>query len=103
MAIGNARESGQRGPCATRPTADSVAATITGIVSIQQACEAFRVAGWPTVVAGNRIAIDNRVFARYVDPSATPAAAGGNASTNWVVYGIGERPTVRIVVADLER
>lgn len=75
-------------------TADGVAAVIAGVPTIGAACQAIEAAGWRSSVAGNRITVNDRVFARYIDQ------VGGDAEppeARWVVYGIGERPVVRIV------
>lgn len=73
------------------PSAEAVAAVVTRAGTIDSAAEALRDAGWQNTVAGSRINVSNRVFARFIDGN-----AGG---ATWVVYGIGDRPPVRIVVA----
>ena len=71
--------------------ADRVAAVIAGNASIGAACRALRAAGWRSVLAGNRITVNDEVFVRYIDQS-------GSDTPTWVVYGIGDRPAIRIVV-----
>lgn len=81
---------------ATPPSADQVAAAVAGVPTISEACRALRAAGWRSDIAGNRISVDGRVFARYV---AQGDGQSGSPDARWVVYGTGERPVVRIVVA----
>ena len=92
------------------PSAGDVAAVIAGLPSIGVACEALRGAGWRSTIAGNRITVNDRVFARFIDGGvgggvgdATGGAAGDCA--RWLVYGIGkgDRPAVSIVDADVIR
>lgn len=79
-----------------RPSADQVAALIAGKPTIGAVCRALRSAGWKSTVAGNRITVDDRVFVRYIYQAAGP---DGPYDARWVVYDIGDRPIVRIVVA----
>lgn len=79
------------GQSANIPSADTVAAVVARAATVDSAAEALRSAGWQSSVAGKRINVNNRVFARFVDGSAGPPT--------WVVYGIGDQPAVRIVVA----
>lgn len=71
--------------------ADRVAAVIAGVSSIGEACQALQAAGWCSAIAGNRITVNDEVFARYIENT-------GTETPTWVVYGIGDRPAVRIVV-----
>lgn len=77
-----------------RPTAEEVAAIVSGIGTIGQACAALRDQGWKSSIAGNRITVDDQIFVRFVDDGA--GAEEANAA-RWVVYGINGRPTVWIV------
>ena len=82
------------------PTADSVAAAIAGLPTIGAAVQAIRAAGWRSNLAGNRITVNDTVFARYIGELDGSDHADGRAEpadARWVVYGIGERPAVRIV------
>lgn len=73
------------------PNADAVASVVARTSTIDAAAEALRSAGWQSTVAGKRINVNNRVFARFVD--------GDAGVPSWVIYGIGDQPPVRIVVA----
>lgn len=75
------------------PSADAVAAVIGSHGSIDSAAEAIRTAGWQSTVAGSRINIGDRVFARFIDGN------GNGRGSAWVIYGIGDQPPVRIVTA----
>lgn len=80
----------------SHPTAEKVADLIAGLPTIDRACAALRAAGWRSGVAGNRITVNDSVFVRYIDQDPGPV---GGSDAKWVVYGTGERPAVRIVVA----
>ena len=86
----------QRNSEAVLPTADGVAAVIAGVPSIGLARQAIEDAGWRSSVAGNRITVNDRVFARYIEQAGDQPDL---ADPRWVVYGIGERPVVRIVAS----
>lgn len=75
------------------PSAKKVAALIAGVACIGTACETLRNAGWRSTIAGNRITVNDRVFARYID------AGADNDGARWLVYGIGDQPPVCIVAA----
>lgn len=77
-----------------QPTAEQVAALVAGIGTIGAACHALRAEGWDSVIAGNRITINDRVFARFIDES---VGIDAGTAARWVVYGIGDRPAVWIV------
>lgn len=79
------------------PTAEQVASLVSGIGTIGAACNALRAAGWNTRIAGNRITINDRVFARFIDESVGMTVG---AAARWVIYGIGDRPAVFIVGAE---
>lgn len=76
------------------PTAERVAALVSGIGTIGAACNALKAEGWNSVIAGNRITIDDRIFARFIDES---VGMDAGSAARWVVYGIGDRPAVWIV------
>ncbi len=83
----------ERGPTPVQvPNADSVAAVVARAVTIDAAAESLTGVGWQSRVAGNRINVANRVFARFIDDQP--------GRPTWVVYGIGDKPPVRIVVAN---
>lgn len=91
---------GRPAPEATGPggpaTAEKVAGLIAGLPTIGRACAALRAAGWRSQIAGNRITVEDSVFARYIDQGPGPSGLG---DAKWVVYGVGECPAVRIVPA----
>lgn len=84
------------GVSGNNPNAELVAAIVAGIPTIGEACRALSAVGWQSKVAGNRISVNDRVFVRYIDET---AGSNGSPDTRWVVYGVGDRPVVRIVVA----
>lgn len=79
----------------SEPTAETIASILEGIPTIGKAREAMKWAGWLTSIAGNWIAVNNRVFARCTGESVD---AEGHGEVRWVVYGIDDQPAVRIVV-----
>lgn len=85
------------GDYGTRPNADRVAEVVAGIPTIGEACRALSAAGWQSKVAGNRISVNDQVFVRYIYET---AGSNGSDDTRWVVYGVGDRPVIRIVVAN---
>ena len=78
------------------PTTEQVAAVVSGAGTIGAACNALRCQGWKSIIAGNRITVDDRIFARFIDESVGMEAT---AAPRWVVYGLGSRPQVWIVGA----
>jgi hypothetical protein len=84
------------GVSGSHPDAELVAAIVAGIPTIGEACRALSAVGWQSKVAGNRISVNDRVFVRYIYET---AGSTGSPDTRWVVYGVGDRPVVRIVVA----
>lgn len=83
---------------ADAPLAQHVAAVLAGIGSIGRACDALRQAGWQSAIAGNRITIHDRVFARYIDDG----GHSGPDNARWLVYGIDDRSPVWLVGAGAE-
>lgn len=77
------------------PNADAIAEVLAGIPTIGEACDALKCAGWLTSIAGNRISVNSRVFARFLGESVD---ADGHLEVRWVVYGLNDQPAVRIVV-----
>lgn len=82
------------------PSAELVAEVIAGSETVDEACRALRSSGWRSTISGRRIAVSDRVFARHVADS---RRADGSAASQWVVYGIADRPAVRIVVVSRDR
>jgi len=75
-------------------TAEQVARVVAGIPAIGEACEALKKAGWRASIAGNRITVDDDVFARFIGAT---AGAHGSVEASWVIYRIAGTPPVWIV------
>lgn len=56
-------------------TVEQVAGVVAGIPAIGQACDALTKAGWRASIAGNRVTVNDEVFARFI--GATVGALGG--------------------------
>ena len=67
------------------PTAEQVAGVVAGIPAIGVACNALRKAGWRATIAGNRITVEDRVFAQFIG---TTVDAHGGIHARWMIYGI---------------
>ena len=78
-------------------TAEQVARVVAGIPAIGEACEALKKAGWRASIAGNRITVDDDVFAQFIG---TTADAHGGVEARWVIYRIAGTPPVWIVGAE---
>ena len=76
------------------PTVGRVAEIMVGATTIGRACAALQAAGWQSTIAGNRITVADRVFARYLDPG--PRGAG---HARWLVYGGDGQSSFQIVIA----
>lgn len=76
------------------PTAEQVATIVSCTGTIGAACDALRREGWQSSIAGNRITVNDAVFARYIDES---VGMQSGAAPRWVVYGISDRPAVWVV------
>lgn len=77
-------------------SAEQIAEVVAGIPTVEAACLAIREAGWLSSVAGNRITVNDRVFARLI---AEPDDSDADVTGKWLIYGIGDQPPVRIVDA----
>lgn len=77
------------------PSADDVAAALEGIHTIREANQLFRSARWRISTVGNLIVFNSGVVALLIDGGGERAGYG---SARWSVYGIADRPCVRIVV-----
>ena len=75
------------------PTPDAVAQTVAGIPTIGEARVALMNAGWRATIAGNRITVNEGVFAQFF-------GAGGGVDANWVIFKIAGTPSVRVVGAE---
>ena len=78
-------------------SAEQVAGMVAGIPAIGEACDALRKAGWRASIAGNRITVNDDVFAQFI--AATVGARGG-VEARWVIYGIAGTPPVWVVGAE---
>jgi hypothetical protein len=78
-------------------TAEQVAGVVAGIPVIGEACDALRNAGWRASIAGNRITVNDEVFAQFI--GATAGAPGG-VDARWVIYRIAGTPPVWVVGAE---
>lgn len=86
------------GGCSRLPNADAVAAVVSRTDTVDAAAEALSEAGWSAAVSGNRIKVNHSVF--FANHSVIARIAADAAGCrNWVVYGIGDMPRVRIVVS----
>jgi hypothetical protein len=77
-----------------QPTVKRVADIMAGVPTIGRACDALRAAGWHSSIAGNRITVDDRIFARYIGPGPF-----GPSEPRWLVYGGEEPAAFEIVIA----
>jgi len=82
------------------PTAKGVAEIIGEHSAIGGACAALNDAGWPSVIAGNRITVADRVLALFI---AEQVGVSGRLAARWVVYGIDDRRLIRVAVAGQKR
>ena len=78
-------------------TAEQVAGIVAGIPAIGKACEALIRAGWRASIAGNRITVNDEVFAQFI--GAHLGHAGGVEAT-WVIYAIAGTAPVWVVGAE---
>jgi hypothetical protein len=77
-------------------TAEQVAGLVAGIPVIGEACEALRNAGWRASIAGNRITVNDEVFAQFIGAN---VGALGDVDARWVIYRIAGAPPVWVVGA----
>jgi hypothetical protein len=80
-------------------TAEQVAGVVAGIPAIGEACDALRKAGWRATIAGNRITVNDEVFAQFI--GATVGGLGA-VDARWVIYRIADAPPVWIVGAEAQ-
>jgi hypothetical protein len=79
------------------PTVERVAEVVVGIPVIGEACNALRRAGWRTTLAGNRITVNDEVFAQFIGVT---VSRFGPVDARWVIYHFAGTPPVRIVGAE---
>lgn len=77
-----------------RASADDVATAIQGCDTIGRAFESLSNAGWHTVIAGNRITVDDRISLRFIGERRHD---DGRRDADWMVSEIGGGPLVRII------
>jgi hypothetical protein len=78
-------------------TAEQVAGLVAGIPVIGEACAALRKAGWRASIAGNRITVNDEVFAQFIGAT---VAAPGRVDARWVVYEMAGTPPMWVVGAE---
>ena len=78
-------------------TVEQVAGVVAGIPAIGKACYALRKAGWRATIAGNRITVNDEVFAQFIGRGCRPA---GGVDARWVIYRIAGTPPVWVVGAE---
>ncbi len=81
----------------TMLAAEQVAGVVAGIPTLGEARNALRKAGWRASIAGNRITVNDEVFALFI--GATVGSPGG-IDARWVVYRIAGTPPVWVVGAE---
>lgn len=81
------------GEQATMLTAEQVAAVVAGIPVIGRACDALKNAGCYARIAGNRITVNDEMFAQLIWSSV-------GADATWVVYQTGGAPPVWVCGAE---
>lgn len=82
------------------PTVEAVAAIVGRQCTIGSACAALIGAGWPSVIAGNRITVADRILALFI---AERSGESFHLAARWVVYGIDDRQLIRLVVEDRQQ
>ena len=78
-------------------TAEQVAGVVAGIPAIGWACDALKKAGWRASISGNRITVNDEVFAQFIG---TTVGALGGIDARWVVYRIAGTPPLSVVGAE---
>ena len=78
-------------------TAEQVAGVVAGIPAIGWACDALKKAGWRASIAGNRITVNDEVFAHFIGAS---VGALGGTDARWVIYRIVGTSPVWVVGAE---
>lgn len=78
-------------------TAEQVAAVVAGNHVIGVACDALKNAGCRARIAGNRITINDEMFAQFLGATVGPF---GNTDATWVIYRTSGAPPVWVVGAE---
>jgi hypothetical protein len=81
----------------TTVTTEEVASVVAGIAQIGVACDALKKAGRRASIAGNRITVDDQVYAQFVG-----AGAGmyGRTAATWMIQHVAGTPPAWIVGAE---
>jgi hypothetical protein len=82
------------------PTVEQVAGVVAGIPAIGKAREALIQAGWRASIAGNRITVNDEVFAQFIG-AGTGLASSVDAA--WVVSAIVGTTPVWVVGAERQQ
>lgn len=78
-------------------TVEQVAQVVAGIPVIGWARRALEAAGWHATIAGNRLTVNDEVFAQFI---AASVGQFGHISASWVIYMVTGIPPVWIVGAE---
>jgi hypothetical protein len=78
-------------------TVEQVAAVVAGNHVIGEACDALKNAGCHARIAGNRITINDEMFAQFLGATVGPL---GNTGATWVIYRTSGAPPVWVVGAE---
>jgi len=78
------------------PTAEQVAAIVLSTYTIGAACNALRSEGWHSTITGNKITVNDEVFARFIDES---VGMDADSAPRWVVYGTTAHPAIWVIGA----
>ena len=70
-------------------TAEEVAGVVSGIPTIGEACDALSKAGWRASIAGDRITVNDEVFAVFIS-GCRAGAPLGDVGSRWMIYAITE-------------
>jgi hypothetical protein len=70
-------------------TAEEVAGVVSSISTIGEACDALRNAGWRASTAGNRITVNDEVFALFISGRCA-GGPPGDVGSSWMIYTITE-------------
>lgn len=79
------------------PTANQVAEVVVGNRTIGEACNALTRAGWRATIAGNRITVNEEVFAQYIGVS---IGSADRRDATWVIYAPGHALSIWFTAAE---
>jgi UDP-N-acetyl-D-glucosamine dehydrogenase len=78
-------------------TANQVAQVVVGIGTIGEACDALTRAGWRATIAGNRITVNEAVFAQYIGAG---IGSAGRRDPTWMIYAQGHALPIWVTAAE---